>query len=250
MRPVRIRPLAAALAGLLLLPACDGDSAKPSPQDPQAADRGRLAVLAQATANGAYDATYEFVQAQTSKTGKIRIRQNPPQYRIDVISAKDEASYFALSTGVVSCSRKATKKTCFLVAKPGEEVPALFDPGVQRLFQDAVQDLASHPTDYSVAAIHPETPPSATPAPDGVPAGECFFVERLSTPTPGTTAAGFEDGTYCFAEQGLATRIEVASGTLVLTAVRAAPDAKSFLPIAPVQKLPDLTPTPTKSTAK
>ena len=248
---------------LVALPACTGD--KKDPVDPLAElrnARARLAVLAQATANGAYDAEYRFLQLPSKATGTIRIRQSPPQYRIDIVS-KDAASFFSLTTGTVSCSAaKAKKTTCYLVAKRGEEVPALFDPGVQRLFRDAVEDLAAHPGDYLVTRVDtsptttPQTPagsatapatPSATAtaaSPPGVPAGECFVVARAAaTPDP-SDEGGFEDGTYCFAEQGVATSITVKSGSLTLVRVNAAPPAAAFKPPVKVLRLPDPTPTP------
>jgi hypothetical protein len=256
MRAVR-RPCVL-LAAVLLLPACT--SHKKAPADPDAEGRrvrGRLAVLAQATANAEYDATYHFVQHPSNAHGQIRIRQSPPQYRIDVI-AKGQASFFALRTGIVSCSQKAKKKTCFLVARPGEEVPALFDPGVQRLFRDAVADLAANPNDYVVTEAPPptETPSasvsasaSVSPSPSAaaLPVGECFAITRSASAPPASEKGGFEDGTYCFAEQGVATSITVASGTLTLTALGPPPDATAFKPPTTVQKLPDLTPTPTPS---
>jgi hypothetical protein len=259
---VRISPLL--LAGLLLVSGCSEDKKAKEPEGERALReaRGRLAVLAQATANGVYDATYRFVQKPSNHTGVIRIRQQPPQYRID-ITARDSASFFSLTTGTVSCSQKVQKKkkakTCFLVAKPGEAVPALFDPGVQRLFRDAVQDLASNPTDYTVTTTTPPSaPPTTSATPSGTPApsrsaaplptGECFLVTR-ATEAPATQ--GFEDGTYCFAESGLATSIAVSSGTLTLTEVGGTPHPDAFKPtgIAKVQKLPELTspkPTPSK----
>jgi hypothetical protein len=229
-------------------------------------------VLAQATADGEYDAVYRFVQHPSEAVGVLRIRQVPPRYRIDVTS-KGQASFFALDTGVVSCTVKARATSCFLVAKPGEEVPPLFDPGVQRLFRDAVEDLARHPSDYRIRIVEPSptttvspTPAPTTVAPTGSPAptptltassppplptGVCFAVERLSTapPAPGTTAAGFENGTYCFAEEGVATRIEVQSGVLELVGMGGEPNSTWFIPPAKVQQLPALTPTPRPSTA-
>ena len=251
---------------LLLALACTKDDPTPTPPvpDPEVEARGRLTVLAQKTADGQYDATYRFVQRPSDATGTIRIRQVPPQYRIDVTS-KGTASFLSLHTGVVSCTVKAEGSSCFLVAQPGEEVPPLFDPGVQRLFRDAVQELAKNPNDYRVAEVTPPlatTPPTptaaatltpaspgatATPSPEPLPTGVCFAVERLSTPSPGTAAAGFENGTYCFAEEGVATRIEVQSGVLELVALGGQPNSTWFAPPAKVQQLPVLTPTPTPS---
>lgn len=259
MRPSRV--LTAALTALLALSACTSGK-KPDPNAAVARNRARLALLAQATADNSYDASYTFVQSPSNASGLIRIRQVPPQYRIDVISKSSGASFYALTTGTVSCSQKSFKKTCFLVARPGEEVPALFDPGVQRLFRDAVEDLAANPGDYLVNLTAPpsgsETPtatptvtPSVTPSASGavllpIPAGECFAVTRASGAPPASEKGGFEDGTYCFSDQGVATYIAVASGTLTLTRLAADPPPKAaFKPSAKVVKLPDLTPTPT-----
>ena len=247
MRSVRTRLAAAAL---LLVTGCTEEAKKPAEDTALREARARLSVLAQATANGEYDATYWFVQKPSNASGLIRIRQQPPQYRIDITS-KDSASFFSLTSGTVSCSQKVKgakkNKTCFLVAKPGEPVPTLFDPGVQRLFRDAVQDLASKPNDYTVTTAPAPPPPSPAPSPSptaSAPGGECFLVTRA-----GEATEGFEDGTYCFAENGVATAIAVASGTLTLTALGDPPHPDAFKPttIAKVQKLPELTASPTPS---
>jgi hypothetical protein len=256
---VRSRRLLLALL-LVLVPACKDKKAAPDPDAGLREARARLAVLAGATANGAYDAQYRFLQLPSNTTGVIRIRQSPPQYRIDIVS-RDGASFFALKNGIVSCSSKGTKKTCFLVARPGEEVPALFDPGVQRLFRDAVEDLAAHPGSYVVtkAAAPPTATPTAsasTPSASGsptslpIPDGECFTVARTDrTPDP-DQPVGFEDGTYCFAASGVATSISVASGTLTLVKLLGPPPAAAFKPQAKVQKLPDLSPSPSPTKKK
>ncbi|MDQ1713353.1 MAG: hypothetical protein QOE45_2803 [Frankiaceae bacterium] len=243
VRPSRVLVV---LALVLALPACTKKA--PNADAEMVRARARLATLAQATAANSYYAAYTFVQQPSKATGLIRIRQLPPQYRIDVVSKTSSAIFFSLTTGTVSCSQKGKQRSCFLVARPGEEVPALFDPGVQRLFRDAVEDLAAHPDDYLVVRADP-TPtatPSATPstASATVPAGECFAVVRASGAPPASERGGFEDGTYCFAEQGVATAISVASGTLTLTTLGAPPPKSAFVPPARVVRLPDLTPTP------
>jgi hypothetical protein len=269
---VRLRTLAAVTALLLVLPACTSGK-KPDPNAGMARARARLAVLAQATATNSYDASYGFRQLPSNSAGYIRIRQAPPQYRIDVVSKSSGASFFSLASGTVSCAQRSKRNTCFLVALPGEEVPALFDPGVQRLFRDAVEDLAANPTDYLVTALGTASPgatpsftatpstalstatgtpgsPSPSASPGGLPVGECFAVVRASGAPPATERGGFEDGTYCFAEQGVATSIEVASGTLTLGRLLGPPPAIVFKPTTKVVRLPDLAtpkPTPTPS---
>ncbi len=230
---------------VLALAGCTGKPSVTSP-DPGVLARNRLSLLAAKAAGNSFDATYRFTERATAATGTIRIRQVPPQYRLD-ISTTTTASFFALRTGFVSCTRRKnrTDYSCFLVARPGEPVPDLFDPGVQRLFRDAVTGLAEYPRDYAVQALSPSPSPSASP---GVPAGECFHVERTSTPSPradGQVPAGFETGDYCFAEEGYPTRYDVATGTLVLVAVGPAPDPTAFQPPAKPATLPDLTPSPT-----
>jgi hypothetical protein len=251
---VRTRPAVLLVALLALLPACTHEKKKADPNAELNAARGRLAVLAQATANGSYIATYRFVQRSDGTAGTIRFVQSPPRYRFDVI-VHNSASYYELPTGVVSCARKELKKTCFLVARPGEQVPELYDPVLPRLFRDAVADLAANPTEYVVRQVpFPSVSPSATasasatatpdPSATPLPTGECYAVTHTSA-TPSADRTGFEDGTYCFAEQGIATYIDVTTGSMVLTAVGGTPDDASFKPITKVQKLPDLTPSPT-----
>ena len=240
----------AAVLLVLTLGACTGDKDDPDPDAALKQARARLSVLARATANGSYDASYRFVQLPSNATGSIRIRQTPPQYRIDIV-ARNGASYFSLKSGIVSCSRKGTKRTCLLVARPGEEAPELFDPGVQRLFRDAVEDLAARPDDYTVVTTTPPTVPPATGSPSPtpstlpIPPGECFAVTRVSTVPDPDPEKGFEPGTYCFAEQGVATAISVKSGALTLVKLLGPPPAAAYTPPAKVQRLPDLTPTPT-----
>lgn len=243
-----------AFLALLLLTACT-EKEKPDPGAALREARARLAVLAQATADAEYDAQYRFVQLPSNTAGVIRIRQSPPAYRIDIIRT-DGASFFALPRGAVSCSSKGTKKTCYRVSGPGEEVPELFDPGVQRLFRDAVEDLAANPGDYLVTKVDatPAATGSAPPTPAATPSGslpippaECFRVERTAgTPNP-TEEVGFENGTYCFAERGVATSVSVDSGMLTLVKLLGPPPAAAFKPPAHIRDLPKLTPKPTPS---
>ncbi len=239
---------------------CTGDKeSEPSPSPSPADARARLAELAQATANATFDATYSFGERASGKRGTMRWRQGPPRYRLDIEITRT-AAFFALPTRYVSCSKKVKGSgwSCFLVARKGEVIPELFDPGIQRLFHDAVADLAANPEDYQVTAIPAPSPtptvsatssgtPSASPSPSGLPAEECFHVDRLSSPspTPGANAReGFETGDYCFAEQGVPTRFDVATGLLILTKIGPKPNLKSFTPPAKVVTLPKLSPSP------
>ena len=236
------RTLVAALTVALLAGCSDDPPAKPDPEPSEAlsAPQRRLAELAGLAATAAYDVTYALSAASGDK-GTIRIVAAPPSYRVDVTLGGGEPSTFIQRDGTVtSCTRKSGKASCFLVARPGEPVPELFDPGVQRLFSDAVAELAAHPDDYSVEAVA-----AAAPADD-----ECFDVRRSAFassasasagPTPTTTnPTGFETGQYCFGSDGVLTRLDVTTGTLTLQSRGTAPTAALFDPPASPIALPDL----------
>lgn len=208
----------------------------------------RLAELAGLAAKASYDATYSL-DARTGDRGTIRIVAAPPSYRVDVQLGGAEPSIYIQRAGtVVSCRVSAGKPSCFLVARPGEPVPDIFDPGVQRLFSDAVADLAARPSSYVV-----ETQPGKALA-EGEPAAECFDVRRSAsteqasaTPSAPADPTGFETGQYCFADDGLLTRLTVSTGTLILTSRGPVPASALFDPPARPAALPDLpTPSPTR----
>lgn len=216
--------------------------ATPSPTAPPlTAAQERLAELAQAAATSTYDATYAFSAPATKRSGTIRIFSRPPDLRVDVAQQGTRALYFSTSDGTISCTVKPRKQDCFLVAEPGEPVPSTFDPGVQKLFTDAVAALAADPAGYDVAELADRTKSGALPA------AECFQVDRVVVPSPGTDATGFEDGQYCFAERGMLTSVRVQTGTLSLRAIGPVPDNGDFRPPVPPKRLPSLTPTPTPS---
>ncbi len=227
--------------------ACSGDD-KPTSVIPTASAslspaQQRLATLAGNAARASYDATYDFTEPTTKAGGTIRIATAPPSYRVDIRNTKTPtttAVFITTPTGTVSCTlRDRAKPSCFLVARPGEEVPATFDPGVQRLFSDAVADLSEHPERYAVAPIAP------SPARGAVPAAECFRVDLLQRPTTtpggaGKPPGGFETGDYCLAEQGLLTSLRVTSGTLTLSRLGPKPTPAVFTPPVPPVSLPPL----------
>ena len=199
----------------------------------------RLAELAHLAATASYDATYSL-RAASGDAGSIRIVVAPPSYRVDVaLTGSAPSLYFQRAGTAVSCSTKASRPSCFLVARPGEPVPELFDPGVQRLFSDAVADLAARPERYVVLR-------AASSAPSQPPGTECFDVRRVDespAAAPVTDPTGFETGQYCFGTDGVLTRLAVSTGTLTLTKRGPAPTAAVFEPPATPVALPPL-PTP------
>jgi len=243
-------PLAVAIAAVALAGCGEGSTTpRPGPSGDRLSGAQReLATIAGLAARASYDATYSLAAA-TGESGTLRIVASPPSYRVDVSLGGTPSIFIQHEGTVVSCATKASTPSCFLVARPGEPVPELFDPGVQRLFIDAVADVAAHPERYDVAAAAP-----ASPAP--IEASACFDVERLdpsasaSTSTSTSTSAsatappvdptGFETGQYCFATDGLLTRLAVSTGTLRLTKRGPAPTPALFSPPASPAALPDL----------
>lgn len=199
----------------------------------------QLAELAGLAAAAEYDVTYDLA-ATTGDRGTIRIVAAPPSYRVDVALGGEPSTFIERAGTVVSCTRKAGRAACVLVARPGEPVPPLFDPGVQRLFTEAVADLAANPERYDVTAAASGRPAPAPPA-------TCFDVRRIgSTASPSAVAAdqtdptGFETGQYCFGADGVLTRLAVSTGTLTQRSRGPAPSADAFDPPATPVALPDL----------
>jgi len=262
----RRTPVAVLVVAALLVGCSSGSTDEPGPRPSASTSSGltqaqqQLAGLAGLAAAASYDATYDL-DARTGDTGTIRIVALPPSYRVDVTLRGAEPSIYIQKSGtVVSCRLKTGTPSCFLVARPGEPVPEIFDPGVQRLFSDAVADLGANPAGYLVDVI-----PSEPLAVGAVPAS-CFDVRRAAPSTspsaPGDSSpslstanpvdpTGFETGQYCFADDGLLTRLTVSTGTLVLKSRGAAPTLKLFDAPAKPAALPDLatpavSPTPTR----
>jgi hypothetical protein len=252
------RTLACLLAALATLAgACNDDpkQAEPTPSptpsvslsptpSPEQAELARLAGL---TAKLRYDATYNFVAPATKDSGAIRIVAAPPYFRLDIGTGGTVAIFIVSPSRTVTCNIKGTEKSCFLVAGKGEEVPDLFDPGIQRLFSDAVRDLAANPLNYTVSTASP------LDLPGKLPTGTCFEVSKEAGAPGGVgpeDPTGFETGRYCFARNGLLTSLAVSTGRMTLRKIDKVPALSAFNAVAPVKTLPKLpspTPTPKRS---
>ncbi|HVE98040.1 MAG TPA: hypothetical protein VNA12_02565 [Mycobacteriales bacterium] len=239
------RMCAATAAVVLLVGGCTEDAEPPDvvpvPADGLTASQRRLAEMARLAEAATYDATYTL-RAASGETGTIRIIAAPPSYRVDVaLRGAAPSSYIQRDDTVVSCTTKAGRTSCFRVAGPGEAVPELFDPGVQRLFSAAVADLAAHPEAYVVAD-------AVAPTPGGEAGAACFDVRRTApsgsadpaTASPTADPTGFETGQYCFGTDGVLTRVAVSTGTLDLASRGPAPTADAFVPPASPVALPSL----------
>lgn len=216
-----------------------GAQASPStPPVNNPADAKALAGFAAKSATASYDATYSFSAARAK--GVLRIVASPPLFRVDITSGSRLAQFFQIDAGTVSCAKSQDKPVvCALVAGPGEKVPDVFDPRVQRLFTDGLEALAKDPGGYAISA-KPDAPSSTA----GVPVGRCFAVVRLADlqpVSPGAVTApgkGFETGGYCFdPKSAVLTSVSVATGDLALTKAPAVPTAADFTPPATPQPL-------------
>ena len=243
-----IRP---ALALVLLLAACTNGSPDPAPSaspspTPSASptltpEQLDLARLANKVVTSRYDAVYVFEAPATRDVGSLRILASPPNYPVDITNRGSTSIFIVTAARTVSCSiTPQNKRSCFLVARAGEEIPDLFDPGVQHLFSDAVADLGKNPMAYQVT----RTPNVRLPG--GLPDGYCFDVRRVD-PIAGEDPVGFETGRYCIAERGVLTQLSVTTGRITLKKLGPPPAAAQFNPIAPVAALPDLSPKPKPS---
>ena len=98
-----------------------------------------------------FDATYRFDSKGNRPNANVRMRTKKDRFRLDVERHDSTAVLITNGRGVVSCQvelrgkKKPPDRTCFLVAKHPNGIPALFDPQVQRLFlQTSAQIVRLH----------------------------------------------------------------------------------------------------------
>jgi hypothetical protein len=244
------RALAVVAVAVALVPACTKErdvatapSASPTVTSLLSPEQQRLSQLAGRAAAIPFDAAYSLTTTLTKKPSSVRIIVLPPgRLRVDVRSGGQTASSFQIAMGTVACK---SDKTCVLVARPGEKVPEGFDPGVQRLFSSAADELGRNPGAFDVSAL-PDRPKKGR-----LPASECFHVtRRSSSPAPKADPSGFETGDYCFTARGVPTLMKVNYGTLTLKTLGGKPTPSLFVPPKKPIALPELSPTPTPTKKK
>jgi hypothetical protein len=148
----------------------------------------------------------------------VTIARLDTSFRVEIASGDSRALLLTDRRGLVSCQLGGSKHTCLLVAKPGQEPPKVFDPGVQRLVTSDLAAFAAAATDLQVAAA------DALPAQGELPPAQCFTV----------AGKGVDNGEYCLTAEGLLRRAKFPSGTLTLTTVGAEPTSKDFdAPLTP-----------------
>jgi hypothetical protein len=212
------------------LAACtSGGSGGPSPNPSQAADQlQRLARLGQ---QQSYTAIYTLQQTAPPSTVVVQVGHTPTEYRLNLQTGTSVSTLIHNATGTYSCRTTVGRPaTCFIVAKPGSPVPALFDAG-QKVWSEYLVEFATNTSAYLV------TPAGTSPATSVLPAGTCFAVAPIATPPP-VNAVG--QGTYCLTQGGIPTKAAFQSGTFTLTRIDPAPRPRAFVPLAPATPIPGL----------
>jgi hypothetical protein len=201
--------------------ATPSESASPTATDAPELTLARLAAL---SARSSYSASYKVTGAHP---GVARIVRAPTGYSFQLTTSSGRyqrtASLIRTPSRTVSCTLLPKPVTCLVVAGPGKPVPSVFDAGLQHVFSDYLVTLSRHGSEYAV-----------TTAVAGTGDGQCFVVRVTGSPAPGAVAAG----TYCFAADGLPTRVSYPSGDLVLTKRGPAPKGSDFTPPVTPKPLP------------
>jgi hypothetical protein len=223
----RLLSLALVAPALASFVACSSSSHR-QPIVTTAADS--LAALAAKGAAATYSASYAFHQVSPDTTATVQVWRAAPSLRVDVSAGGTTATLLVTSAGSYSCSIKATKRSCLIVAGAGAPVPAPFDVAPVNLFTADLHTLATDTASYDVRSA------PATLASGAVPAAQCFDVAgRASIPTAQVPA-----GRYCFTSAGLLAAATYPTGnTIRLTAAPAAtPAPAQFTPYAKPSPLP------------
>lgn len=121
-------------------------SASPSPtatSTPPVTARAQARALARQLQGRPLDVTYRIKRSNPDQPGgTVRIQRVGQRYRVDVTRGSSTSSLRTAPRGLVSCLRTPNGRSCFLVAKPGDRPPVLFNPGLQRIVTQAMPTLA------------------------------------------------------------------------------------------------------------
>lgn len=178
-----------------------------------------LAALAERGAAADFTARYAL-DSTDGPDATVQVFKRDSRYRVDITQHGITAQLMTTAKGLVSCQRRGVAADCFLVAGPGERLPALLDPGLQRIFTTGLELLAADHESVHVRRAEP-LPSSSTG-----PAASCFAV----------SGEGIDDGEYCLLGSGIPARAVFSAATLELLATGAAPSWEAFHP--PVKPTP------------
>lgn len=180
-----------------------------------------LAALAKRGAAANFTARYSLDSSE-GPDATVQVFKRGSRYRVDITQDGITAQLIRTAKGLVSCQRRGVAADCFLVAAPGEQLPALLDPGLQRIFTTGLELLAADHESVQVRRAEPL--PSSTG-----PAASCFAV----------SGEGIDDGEYCLLDSGIPARASFAAATLELLGTGEPPPADAFVPPAKPTPLPD-----------
>lgn len=166
--------------------------------------------------------------ATDGTTAQVVVARAGRQLRLDLVHGPRTDSLLLGADGTaVSChlsgAGSGSKPTCLRLAGPGQPLPPLLDPGLERVMTASLTYLAAGVATARATASLPESP--------ALPAAQCYDVSGI----------GQDAGTYCLSTDGLLRRAVFPSGTLDLVSVGAPPAAATFAP--PVRPTPLPTPT-------
>jgi hypothetical protein len=201
----------------------------PKPVELTAAER---AQQLSALAPDRFKASYRLTTRGNLPDAKVLMRVLGERFRLDLTHGRTTAVLVYGRRGIVSCRirQPASKedrieRVCFLVAETPRQLPALFDPGIQRLFRPTTLALSRGGKQVMVRRD------GTWKAPHRLGEAECFAVrgERV------------ERGRYCYLAEpgpniGLLARAVFPSGTLELRDVSSALRSGAFRP--PVRPTP------------
>ena len=188
----------------------------------EADPRTALAGAAVASARD-FTATY-LLDSRTRLDATVRILHSGRLWRIDVDQGVTASRLLLGPDGAIACRvapANDSGSACLLVAQFRQPLPALFDPGIQRIFTTTLRALATA-KQLNVNEL------SALPASGQLKPAPCYRV----------SGAGIESGEYCLTDDGVLRRINFASGMLDLRAYGGPPPVEAFVPPATPTPLP------------
>ena len=199
--------------------ASDTTSTSPSPSEtPPAQQLATLAAKASATD---FAGTYALDSVDPKRPdGTARIYKKGALYRVDVTLGGSRSLLMLTSAGAVSCQITASKRSCLRVAKPGQALPKLFDPGLERIFTTTLKAFAADDGTLTV------TTNGTLPASGRMGVAQCFTV----------SGPGVDPGEYCLTADGIVRRAQFPSGTITLQSYDLAVLPRFFVP--PVRPTP------------
>jgi hypothetical protein len=215
--------------------ACDNAAPAAPSADPSApaaslgpdlgAARSDLAARAALAVDRKFAALYTFEAPGEPSRAVVATVAADGSWRVDIAGGAQgglaDVSIVQNATGVFQCSLSSATNpinpTCVRVADTGKQVPADYDPKVERVFRQWLKVFTDRQAALSVT--------TAQPLP-GSPGSACFSIDSISA----SMSAPVDVGIYCYAPDGLLTAAKVDFGTLAIASQPAAAPAAVDLP--------------------